>query len=260
MSEYYTLSPRKLGCEVIGIDLRTEIRPQVFHQIKNDVTRHRFLLFRNQGVIDGLKQVEITQWFGKLESSFPYHPRQPHPDVQRISNDENEGNLRAGTSGWHIDGSFLWEPYPYTIFHIISVPRDGPTLFMPLTEVIERLSAEKREHWDQLWMVDDRRKGPIHPLIYHHPVTDKLVMCIHLGRIESFISNYGSPDEKEVTNWQYGEILGQLREEIAENNKDLIYKHEVRYTIRRQGVDVQRNYKFSSEFTSYKFTSVKVTL
>lgn len=43
--------------------------------------RHRLLLFRNQGVVSGERHVEISQWFGELESTFYKHPRSPHPDV-----------------------------------------------------------------------------------------------------------------------------------------------------------------------------------
>lgn len=57
----------------------------------------------------------------------------------------------------------------------VSVPKSGPTVFCPLTELIELLSHEQRVRWECLHMISDRRSGPIHPLIYSHPLTKKKV-------------------------------------------------------------------------------------
>ncbi len=81
----------------------------------------------------------------------------------------------VGRTGWHIDGSFQPEPFAYSLYHMVSVPKEGATLFIPLTELIERLSPEKFSRWNRLWMLSDRRSGPIHPLIYAHPITKKPV-------------------------------------------------------------------------------------
>jgi hypothetical protein len=48
-------------------------------------------VFKDQGIIGGPRHVEISSWFGELESTFYKHPKSPHPDVFRVSNDPNEG-------------------------------------------------------------------------------------------------------------------------------------------------------------------------
>jgi len=63
----------------------------VIKQIQEDVTEHRILIFKDQGIISGDRHVEISRWFGELESTFYKHPKSPHPDVFRVSNDKNEG-------------------------------------------------------------------------------------------------------------------------------------------------------------------------
>lgn len=63
----------------------------MFEQIKKDVTEHRILVFKDQGTITAPRHVEISKWFGKLEVTFYQHPRSPHPEVFRVSNDHNEG-------------------------------------------------------------------------------------------------------------------------------------------------------------------------
>jgi hypothetical protein len=48
-------------------------------------------VFKDQGIISGQRHVEISSWFGELESTFYKHPKSPPPDVFRVSNDPNEG-------------------------------------------------------------------------------------------------------------------------------------------------------------------------
>lgn len=63
----------------------------VIEQIKKDATVHRLLVFKDQGIISGQRHVDISTWFGELESTFYKHPKSPHSDVFRVSNDRNEG-------------------------------------------------------------------------------------------------------------------------------------------------------------------------
>lgn len=81
----------------------------------------------------------------------------------------------VGRTGWHIDGTFQPAPYAYSLYYMASVPKNGATVFAPLTEIIEGLSPEKYAEWDRLWMASDRRSGPVHPLIYTHPRSKKKV-------------------------------------------------------------------------------------
>ena len=37
------------------------------------------------------KHLEIGKWFGKIESTFYNHPKSPHRDIFRVSNDRTEG-------------------------------------------------------------------------------------------------------------------------------------------------------------------------
>ncbi len=56
-----------------------------------DVTEHRLLVFKDQGVLPPERHLEVSRWFGELESTFFDHPKSPHRDIFRVSNDRNEG-------------------------------------------------------------------------------------------------------------------------------------------------------------------------
>jgi len=61
---------------------------------------------------------------------------------------------------------------------MVSVPKEGHTLFTPLTELIHSLNENTYNCWDNVWMVSDKRSGPVHPLIYSHPKTGKPVRLV----------------------------------------------------------------------------------
>lgn len=97
-----------------GVDLKQDLPGSTINKIKEAVTkyadisfypnklrsasktplslcRHRVLVFREQGVISGQRQVDVSQWFGPCESTFFKHPKSPHPDIFRVSNSDLEG-------------------------------------------------------------------------------------------------------------------------------------------------------------------------
>ncbi|XP_063222153.1 3-((Z)-2-isocyanoethenyl)-1H-indole synthase-like isoform X2 [Bacillus rossius redtenbacheri] len=226
MANIYQLTPVKLGCEVRGVNLKTENRPEVIEKIKKDVTSHRLLIFKDQGVVSGERHVEISRWFGELESTFYKHPRSPHPDVFRVSNDRTEGCTGVGRTGWHIDGSFQPAPFAYSLYHMVSVPRNGATAFAPLTDLVEGLSPGKRAEWDRLWMVSDRRTGPVHPLLYPHPLTGLTVMCFHLGMVCGYIWDLGYPQERHATEEEFQRINSDIHYEFVRDGASIQYVHQ----------------------------------
>lgn len=223
---FYTLTFGKLGCEARGIDLKKDVSKEVIAAIKNDVMKHRILIFKDQGIISGDRHVEIAKWFGEPDSTFYKHPRSPHPDVFRVSNDRSEGCTNVGRTGWHIDGSFQEAPFAYSLYHMVSVPTNGATVFCPLTEIIEELPREQRIRWERLYMISDRRSGPIHPLIYSHPLTKKKVLCFHLGMIEGFIWDYKTPQQRVTSEEETYAILQEIHHEFIKDNKARQYRHE----------------------------------
>ncbi|CAG0899952.1 unnamed protein product [Darwinula stevensoni] len=222
----YELKPIQLGCEVFGFDLLTDPSAEMMEQIKDDLARHRILVFRNQGQVPGKRHVEISWWFGEPESTFYKHPKSPDPDVFRVSNDPKEGCTGVGRTGWHIDGTFQQAPFSYSLYHMWSVPKEGDTIFLPLNELIEGLSSERKGRWERLYMISDRRGGPVHPLIYSHPITKKKTMCFHLGMTEAFMWDKGTSKQRITCPQETAEILQEIEDEIEKRQKHLQYSHK----------------------------------
>ncbi|KAJ8321636.1 hypothetical protein KUTeg_000107 [Tegillarca granosa] len=216
----------KLGKLIYDIKLAEPVSQQVIEQIKRDVHEHLLVIFKNQGFISGERHVEISKWFGNLESTFYKHPKSPHPDVFRVSNDEREGCRNVGRTGWHIDGSFMKKPFGYSLYYIESVPKSGDTAFVSLNELIKSLTPDKRDRWERLWMISDRRAGVIHPLIYPHPVTRLSTLCFHLGMTEGFVCDYGTDRQTIMSEQETIRILEEIHNEIIKDDRRLIYSHK----------------------------------
>lgn len=226
--QFYTLKPiNKWGfVEVRGIQLTTDVPEEAIRQIKQDIHKYRIMIFRDQGDVSGKRHVEISRWFGELDSTFYRHPASPDTDVFRVSNDEKHGCTGVGRTGWHIDGSFQQAPFDYSLYHIVHTPKKSATVFAPLNELISGLPSEKRSRWERLWMASDKRSGIIHPMLYPHHVTGQMTMCFHLGMTEAFVWDYGTAEER-MTNWQETkQILKEIYQEFVKDNGAMQYAHK----------------------------------
>lgn len=218
----------KFGIEIRGIDLQDHVTEDVVHEIKQDVEKHRIVVFRDQGVIPGQRQVDISRWFGTPESTFYKHPQSPDPDVFRVSNDRAHGCTGVGRTGMHVDGSFQEAPFSIAVYHIVACPTRGDTVFLPLTEFLHSVPREQYERWDRLWMLSDRRcVSQAKPLVYHHPKTKQPTMCFHLGMTAAFVWDYGTRDERVTGTKETASILQEIEDAISEHS-DLIYAHKWR--------------------------------
>lgn len=195
------------GVEAFDIDLNDADllaeNSQFISALKHDLIQHRAVLFRKQQ-LSGKRQVDISHALGKIESTFYKHPRSPHPDIFRVSNNESEGCTQVGRSGWHIDGTFQTKPFMFQTMYFPSVAEDGDTHFIPLKELYDSFSVEEREHLNKLWMVTGRREAPIHPLVYKHPFRpgSEETMLFHCGRpfVKGWLSDASNSGDENVIN------------------------------------------------------------
>jgi len=180
----YTCDPitPHFGAYVHGFRLDGDepLSPRVVEKIKADMRQHRVLVFRGQGRVSGTRQVEISRQLGTVESTFYKHPRSPHPDIFRVSNDETEGCTNVGRTGWHIDGTFQSMPFKYQTMHFHSVCEGGETWFVPLNEFYEMQDETTKARWDKLWFVTGRQQYA-HPMVYKHAERGDATLMFHCG-------------------------------------------------------------------------------
>jgi len=222
----YALRPlhRSFGAEVQGLPLRELLaHPEAIHRIKEDLLRHRMLVFKNQDVLSGTEHVLLSELLGELECSFEKHPRSPDPRIFRVSNDRAEGFTRIGRSGWHIDGTSLLKPFAYQTMHFHAVVQGGDTLFLPLKEFLDAQETSLRKRWEQLWMVTGY--GPVHPLVCRHPERDEDTMCFHCGRNYCTGWILGDPDSLEAQLLPAKSVREELTRAIW-NRTELIHRQE----------------------------------
>jgi len=173
----------------------TEPLPQaIVDRIREDMRKHRVLVFKDQGQISGARQVEISKQLGEIESTFYKHPKSPHPDIFRVSNDETEGCTNVGRTGWHIDGTFQPMPFKYQTMHFHSMCEGGETWFVPLAEFYEMQAEATKARWDKLWMVTGRRQYA-HPMVYKHPVRGDKTLMFHCG--PPFCAGWAAEDDSQ---------------------------------------------------------------
>ena len=206
----YTLRPLPgnpiFGREIVGLDFtRPDTIPApVVARLKGDLARHRLLLARGLGRLPAAAQLAVSRWWGPVESTFYRHPRSPHRDIFRVSNDEAEGCRGVGRSGWHIDGSFQRAPFVLQTMCFWRVAQGGDTLFSPLRELVESLPAETRALWERLSFVASGARQ-VHPLIYPHGATGLPTLCFHTG--EPFCETF-AVDFDPRTGRPAGGVLG----------------------------------------------------
>ena len=214
------------GVQVHGIDLKHVLPSGTREEIMELVDKHRLVVFRDQGIVSGVRQVEISRWFGPLESTFYKHPMSPDPDVFRVSNDPSQGCTGVGRTGWHVDGSFQPSPFSHALYHIVNVPTRGSTVFLPLTEFLDSLDPAYRQKLERLSMLSDRRSVSLaKKVVYKHPITGAPTMCFHLGMISGFVYDAGTPQERCTDRKETALLLDELEGEIL-SRKSMVYPHK----------------------------------
>eukprot|EP00931_Biecheleriopsis_adriatica_P067455 TRINITY_DN41596_c0_g1_i1.p1 TRINITY_DN41596_c0_g1~~TRINITY_DN41596_c0_g1_i1.p1 ORF type:complete len:575 (+),score=127.87 TRINITY_DN41596_c0_g1_i1:34-1725(+) len=191
----YEVIPRE-GCAfggyVHGFDVRQALGDdEIMEQIRKDMHKHRLLVFHGQTELEAEDHIRLSEQLGSLDHILHRpHPKSPDPRLLRVSNDDREGFVSVGTSGWHVDGVMLQTPFAaQTMHHIHAIP-GGDTYFLGMNELLQSLDPEFREKCERLWFVsgvgEDLASGEgqmsLLPLVYKHPFTGVETMCFHLGQ------------------------------------------------------------------------------
>ena len=161
----------------------------------------------------------------KYVNQFQYHPKVPDPRLGYFSNNPDEGLMYQGTEGWHVDGNTVELPHTFTIIHCIAANSNGPTLLVPLREIVERLSSEERDLLDKIVFVSAFNQSIQHPLLYKHPYRHDDTIMLALGSLSgNYLLKQDNEPVKTLSKDETQHIQDILEAKILGSN--LIYTHQ----------------------------------
>jgi taurine dioxygenase len=235
------LTPR-LGVEIVGVDLRSDIDPSLFAAIHDAFLRHQVLLF-NTGDLPPARQVAFARIFGEVQVHvMNQNHADGFPELYRLSNLDEHGRPNGkhpdrGTMAWHTDGSWRKVTGQATIIYGEVVPETGgETHFCDMYGAYERLddgwkrrldglravhnldfSRNRRHGEDPMTQAQKQATPPVdHPIVRTHPQTGR--KCIFLGDHAEYV--LGMPYEE-------GRALIEELNALAVH-PDLTYEHRWR--------------------------------
>jgi taurine dioxygenase len=185
-----------LGAEIRGADL-CNLSDEQFDLIRQALTDHLVLFFRDQPALPPVEQIAFARRFGELH----VHPAAPHleehPELFVIH--AHRDSKVANGNGWHSDVSCDEEPPLATMLQLHTLPSSGgDTLFASMYAAYETLSAELgrflaglsathasehvyRGRYADRGVDDANRTYPsaVHPLIRTHPDSGRQALYVN---------------------------------------------------------------------------------
>jgi taurine dioxygenase len=185
-----------IGAEIHGVDLSQSIEPITFAAIRDALTAHQVIFFRDQDL-----SLERQVAFGRMFGELAIHPNDPgpagHPEVMVIHADA--ASKRVAGERWHSDVSCDPEPPMGSILRLHTVPpTGGDTLFasmyaayaalsQPMQAWLGTLTAEHdgapyyRSVNARIGRDDGGRRYPRaeHPVVRTHPVSGRKALFVN---------------------------------------------------------------------------------
>lgn len=201
-----------LGAEISGLDLRSQLEPDVFTQLKQALLDNLVLVFRNQQLTPE-QTVSFANQFGILTE----HPVFPHlenyPPIIVI---QNYGKQYSVNEHWHSDVTFAAQPPGETTLYALQMPEfGGDTQFSNQYLAYERLSDGMKIMLEGLnahhtgagtakLAGKDISNAPsaIHPVIRTHPGTGKKALFVCRAFTDRF-ENMTIDESRPLLEWLF---------------------------------------------------------
>ena len=139
----------RIGAEVHGVDLRADLRADVYDQVRAALLRHKALVFRGAN-LDDAQQVRFAARFGPLTTAHPTVPAvDGQPNVLPVDGEEG---VRANR--WHTDVTFVHTPPAISTLRAVTIPAyGGNTLIANTAAAYQDLPQPLRAFADTLQAV-----------------------------------------------------------------------------------------------------------
>lgn len=133
----------RIGAEVSGVDLSTNLTDETVAEIRSAFVNHHVIVFRNQ-VLTPEQQIAFGERFGPLDKHPFVAMNADTPEVLDVVTEADDKYNFGG--GWHCDLTFLEEPDLGSILYAVEVPdAGGDTLFANQHAAYDELSPTMQE-------------------------------------------------------------------------------------------------------------------
>lgn len=195
-----------LGAIVEGLDTQGKLSGETAAALRAAALKYPVLVIRSPELDPG-RLADFASTFGELQPHTAERYRHPErPELSYISNVDREGKIddyaqTKRATGWHSDGSFLRQPYSFTMLYGVEVPsKGGATMFANCTLAYDRLPDDIRSEIADVQAVHAIGSGPdgagspsrnkrfeqpdlypdiIRPVVSVHPETGKRALFIN---------------------------------------------------------------------------------
>ncbi len=281
------LVSRRIGAEIVGVDLSAPLAPEVQQAIHAALLEHKALFFREQNLDDDAQQ-RFLATFGPLTGAHPTVPSaEDAPNVLVVDGEEG-----VRSNQWHTDVTFVVSPPKITSLRSLVVPPyGGNTLIATSAGAYADLPEPLRELADRLWAVHtndydyiqpqfhteqaaeyhrtfvSRRWETAHPVVRVHPETGERGLFIGsfvnrlvgLSGSESrdilrLLQAYVTRPENSVRwRWAPGDLVlfdNRITQHYAPDDYDNLPRRLHRVTVAGDvpvGIDGRRSYLISGD-------------
>ena len=197
----FTVNPlaSALGAELHGVDLTTDLTPEVFAEVRRLLVEHEVIFFRDQD-ISPKQHRALAASFGPLQTHPAYETVEGIPEITILeSTAENPTKIEA----WHTDMTFRQHPPLGCVLRSkIVPPKGGDTMWASMTAAYDALSKPMQDFLSGLtaehdfsWGFKESLAEPggrerlaqavadnppvIHPVIRTHPESGKKVIFVN---------------------------------------------------------------------------------
>jgi taurine dioxygenase len=167
-----------LGAQIMGIDLRNPLEPQLVEKLRDLLFEYQVLFLRDQA-LDDAQHIRFASYFGEPN----VYPLTKMLGINKPIEFVWDGPDRQPTaSGWHTDVTWLPDPPRVGVLNAHVMPEHGgDTLWCSLYSLYDALSAEERT------ALQDRvvHNAP------HPGFIERVVKSIDEKLVEPFLELYG---------------------------------------------------------------------
>ena len=191
----------RIGAEVSGVDLASELTDTTVAEIRRALLDHQVLVFRDQSLTPE-DHIRFARRFGPIKRPPVATAHGGPPEINVIDQTEPRGE---GADAWHADNTYTVTPPMGSLLRVLQLPSSGgDTAFASMTAAYDALSPEIRSLCDRLRAVHDvtrsltraierghsvadlqevqKRLPPVeHPVVIVHPETGRRALFVNVN-------------------------------------------------------------------------------